>query len=166
MKFLGHSPHQILIVFPVGLLMTAVVFELIAIGTGSVEFWTVSYWLIAAGLVGGAVAAIFGLLDWWQLPNRTRANRIGILHGVGNALVLALFATSWWLRENPGAPPTPTALYLSVLGAALLLLTGWLGGELVSRLSVGVDEDAHVNASNSLRDHGVVESTTSYKDAA
>lgn len=166
MKFLGHSPHQILIVFPVGLLVTAVVFELIAMGTSRSEFWLVSYWLIASGLVGGAVAAVFGLLDWRQIPGRTRANKIGILHGAGNAAVLALFAASWWLRDDPGQPPAPIALYLSVIGAALLLLTGWLGGELVSRLSVGVDEDAHVNASNSLQDHGVIEQTTSYKDAA
>lgn len=116
MKFLGHSPHQILIVFPVGLLMTAVVFELIALGTGNAEFWTVSYWLIAAGLVGGAVAALFGLLDWRQIPHRTRANRIGILHGVGNAIVLALFAASWWLRDTPGQAPAPSAFYLSVFG--------------------------------------------------
>lgn len=116
MKFLGHSPHQILIVFPVGLLMTAVVFELIALSTGNAEFWTVSYWLIAAGLVGGAVAALFGLLDWRQIPHRTRANRIGILHGVGNAIVLALFAASWWLRDTPGQAPAPSAFYLSVFG--------------------------------------------------
>jgi len=37
---------------------------------------------------------------------------------------------------------------------------------LVARLSVGVDEEANINASNSVRDHGVIEPTTSYRDAA
>ncbi len=166
MKFLGHSVHQVLIVFPVGLLVAAVVFELIALASGSAQFWTVAYWLIAGGLVGGAVAALFGLLDWRHIPSRTRANRLGILHGVGNATVLVLFALSWWMRAAPDHVPSANALLLSFIGAGLLLVTGWLGGELVTRLSVGVDAQAHVNAPNSVRDHGVVESTTSYRDAA
>ncbi|HWK33910.1 MAG TPA: DUF2231 domain-containing protein [Hyphomicrobium sp.] len=166
MKFLGHSAHQVLIVFPVGLLLTAVIFDLIALGTGSTQFWTVSYWLLASGLVGGIVAAVFGLLDWTHLPSRTRANRIGILHGLGNAVVLLLFAASWWMRTAPGQPPASDVLTLSFIGAGLLFVTGWLGGELVARLSVGVDEEANINASNSVRDHGVIEPTTSYRDAA
>jgi uncharacterized membrane protein len=166
MKFLGHSVHQVLIAFPVGLLVTAVIFEQIALGTGSAQFWTVAYWLIAGGLLGGMAAAVFGILDWRHIPARTRANRIGMLHGLGNAAVLGLFAVSWWMRTGPGQPPPNGALLLSVSGAALLLVTGWLGGELVSRLSVGVDKQAHVNATNSVRDHGVVEPTTSYRDAA
>jgi uncharacterized membrane protein len=166
MKFLGHSVHQVLIVFPVGLLVTAVIFDLIALGTGSAQFWTVAYWLIAGGLVGGAVAALFGLLDWRHIPGRTRANRIGILHGLGNATVLVLFAVSWWMRAVPDQAPSANALLFSFIGAGLLLITGWLGGELVARLSVGVDAEAHINAPNSVRDHGVVEPTTSYRDAA
>jgi uncharacterized membrane protein len=43
------------------------------------------------------------------------------------------------------------ALVLSFAGAGLATLTGWLGGELVERLRVGVDEGAHVDAPNSLR---------------
>jgi uncharacterized membrane protein len=116
--------------------------------------------------LGGAVAALFGLLDWRHIPGRTRAYRIGILHGLGNATVLVLFAVSWWMRAAPDQAPSATALLLSFIGAGLLLVTGWLGGELVARLSVGVDAQAHLNASNSVRDHGVVEPTTSYRDAA
>jgi uncharacterized membrane protein len=39
---------------------------------------------------------------------------------------------------------------LSFMGAGLALLTGWLGGELVDRLGVGVDDGAHPNAPSSL----------------
>jgi hypothetical protein len=38
----------------------------------------------------------------------------------------------------------------SFVGVALGAITGWLGGELVERLGVGVDEDAGVNAPSSL----------------
>jgi uncharacterized membrane protein len=166
MKILGHSAHQVLIVFPVGLLITAVLFDLAALATGEAQFWIVSYWLLAAGLIGGLAAAVFGVLDWSHVPGHTRANRIGLLHGLGNATVLVLFAASWWYRGTPEQVPSTAILNLSFVGAGLLLVTGWLGGELVARLSVGVDEEAHVNASNSVRDHGIIEPTTSYKDAA
>ena len=166
MKLLGHSVHQVLVVFPVGLLITSVIFEMLALATGSAQFWVVSYWLVASGLVGGLAAAVFGLLDYARIPRRTRANRVGMLHGIGNAAVIVLFATSWLMRAAPDQTPSPNAVLLSLAGAALLLATGWLGGELVARLSIGVDEQAHVDARNSVQEHGVIESTTSYRKAA
>ena len=39
---------------------------------------------------------------------------------------------------------------LLVLGAGLALVTGWLGGELVDRLAIGVDDGANVDAPSSL----------------
>jgi uncharacterized membrane protein len=166
MKFLGHPLHQLLIVFPVGLLLTAVAFELIALWNGSSELWTVSYWLILAGLVSGLVAAIFGFLDWRHIPSSTRANRIGIYHAAGNVLVLTVFALSWWLRGEPAEAASSWSLGLALIGAGLLGLTGWLGAELIVRLGVGVDQDANVNASNSLAVHAPIEATTSIKHTA
>jgi uncharacterized membrane protein len=75
--------------------------------------------------------------------------RIGLLHGAGNVVVVALFAASWFLRTPDAAPPT-LALVLSFAAGGLAPVTGWLGGELVDRLGVGVDEGAHLNAPSSL----------------
>jgi hypothetical protein len=44
---------------------------------------------------------------------------------------------------------------LSILGTALLFVTGWLGGELVVRLGVGVDEGANANAPSCLSTEAV-----------
>ena len=121
---------------------------------------------VGVEVLGGLAAAVFGILDYRRIPAGTRANRIGTLHGLGNAAVILLFAVSWWMRTAPDQAPTTNAMLLSLVGAALLLVTGWLGGELVDRLSIGVDERAHVDASNSMSEHGVVEPTTSYKRAA
>jgi uncharacterized membrane protein len=106
--------------------------------------------MIAAGIVGGLLAAVFGLIDYLNIPNGTRAKRIGLLHGLTNVLVVALFAVSWLLRrDTPEVPPT-LALALSFVGAGAALLGGWLGGELVERLGVGVAANASLNAPNSL----------------
>lgn len=157
-KILGHPVHPMLIVFPLGLLSTAVIFDLAYVVTENADLATFSFWALAAGLVGGAGAAIFGFIDWAALPRSTRAKRVGIAHGGGNLVVLALFASSFFLRlDSAQFLPDLLPLILGILGAVLSLVTAWLGGELVYRLRVGVDDDAHLDASNSLGRDGVVE---------
>jgi uncharacterized membrane protein len=149
-KLLGHPIHQMLIVFPLGLLAMAVVFDLIALVRGTGYWSEIAYWMIASGVITGLLAAPFGLIDWLAIPSGTRAKRIGALHGVGNVLVVLMFAVSWLLRSDAPAAPGNLALILGFAAGGLALFTGWLGGELVDRLSVGVDEGAHVDAPSSL----------------
>jgi uncharacterized membrane protein len=66
-------------------------------------------------------------------------------------IVLLLFAVSWWLRRGAPQEPMMLAYILSFAGAITALVTGWLGGELVDRLAVGVDPGANVDAPSSLR---------------
>lgn len=149
-RLLGHSIHQQLIPFPLGLLFTAVVFDTIHLVTADAQWALVAYWMIAAGIVGGLLAAPFGFIDWRAIPVGTRARRVSALHGVGNLVVVALFAGSWLLRSGGEPAPATLTLVLSYSGAVLSLVTGWLGGELVDRLGVAVDEGAHLDAPSSL----------------
>jgi uncharacterized membrane protein len=150
-KLLGHPVHQMLIVFPLGLLATAVIIDVIYFVSGALLFAELSYYLVIAGLIGGVIAAPFGLIDWLAIPRNTRAKRIGALHGGGNVVVLLLFVASALLRARlPSAPPA-AAYICSFAGAALALVTAWLGGELVDRLGIGVSDGAHADASSSLR---------------
>jgi uncharacterized membrane protein len=149
-KLLGHPIHQMLVVFPLGLLGMAVVFDLLAIGLDDGYWSEIAYWMIAAGVVTGLLAAPFGTIDWLAIPRGSRAKQIGALHGAGNVVVVVLFALSWFMRGDAPASPGPLALALSLTAGCLALITGWLGGELVDRLGVGVDEGAHVNAPSSL----------------
>ena len=153
-KALGHPIHQMLIPFPFGLLATAAIFDIIYLLWGNPTMVTVSYWMIIAGIIGALAAAPFGLIDWLAIPQNTRAKSVGLLHGLGNVVVLLLFVGSWWLRYNSPSvvlyQPSTLALVLSFGGFALAGVTGWLGGELVDRLSVGVDDGANLNAPSSL----------------
>lgn len=68
-RLLGHPIHHMLIVFPLGLLATAVIVDFVYFASDALIFAEMSYYLIIAGLIGGGVAAPFGLLDWIaQLP--------------------------------------------------------------------------------------------------
>ena len=150
-KLLKHPVHPMLVVFPLGLLGTAVIFDLIAQFTGNLGLYGVSYWMIAAGIVGGLLAAIFGFMDWMGISSNTRAKKIGGYHGLGNLTVVVLFALSWWIRSNnPDQVPGGLAFTLSLLGFLLALVTGWLGGELVYRMGMAVEKGANENAPNSL----------------
>jgi uncharacterized membrane protein len=124
-KVMGHAVHQMLIVYPLGLFSTAVIFDVIHLITGGATWSIVSYWMIAAGIIGGLCAAVFGTIDWSKIP-------------------------SWWLRRPDPGNPSVVAIFLMVVGSALSLVTGWLGGELVDRLGVGVDDGAHLDAPSSL----------------
>src|SRR5689334_1746156 len=147
----GHPIHPILIVFPLGLLATAVIFDIIRMISANSMWSQVAFYMIGAGILGGLIAAVFGLVDWLGITSGTRAKRLGAIHGLGNLVVVLLFAASWWLRRDDPRAPAALALVLSFAGGALSAVTGWLGGELVDRMGVGVDDGAHLDAPSSLR---------------
>lgn len=150
-KLFGHPIHQMLIVFPLGLLVTSVIFDVIYLLTGNELLPNVAYYLISAGLIGGLAAAVFGFIDYLAIPNGTRAKRVGTWHGFGNLVVVLFFFFSWLIRRNiPGYLPDWLALLASFAGLGVGTLTAWLGGELVNRLAVGVDPGANLNAPSSL----------------
>ena len=151
-KALGHAIHPMLIVFPLGLLSTAVIFDIVYLVTDRSGFAVAAADMIAAGVVGGLVAAVFGLIDWLAVPQGTRAKRVGSLHGLGNVVVVVLFAISWLLRAGgTNWEPGGLALVFSFVGFVLAGVTGWMGGELVERLGIGVDDHSGVDAPSSLR---------------
>jgi uncharacterized membrane protein len=154
-KLLGHPIHPMLVPFPFALLATAAVFDVIGLLTSDGTFHVISFWMIAAGLLVGLAAALFGLLDFLKIADRTRAKRVALMHGLGNLVMVVLFAASWWLRLGHLDDPGLLSVLLAVAGALLLAVTGWLGGELPYRLGIGIDEGANPNASSSLSDEPI-----------
>src|SRR6188472_2656393 len=141
-KFAGHPVHPMLIVFPLGLLATAVIFDIIYLVSSNSQWTLVAYYMIGAGIIGGLAAAVFGWLDWIAIPSGTRARRVGLWHGIGNVVVVGLFILSWVLRrENPEVPPTG-AIVAGLTGVVISLATACLG--------VGVDDGAHLDSPSSL----------------
>jgi uncharacterized membrane protein len=156
-KVLGHPVHPVLIVLPIGLFSIAAICDLAYLATGNTDLAVVAYWNIGVGIVGGLLAAVFGLIDWLGIPAGTRAKQVGLWHGIGNVVIVGMMLASWLLRPGDGGyAPDVVPAVLSVLAVALALVTAWLGGELVYRLRVGVDSDAHLDASSSLDRDGLV----------
>ena len=120
----GHPIHPMIIVFPIASLAGALVTDIV-FATSREPFWAqASLWLIAAGVVTGAIAAVFGVIDF-----------------LGNSRIRSLLAIINLLMRlnNPADSIVPLGLLISALIAVLLVVTGWFGGELVYRHKVGVD---------------------------
>src|SRR5436190_15180635 len=127
-KLAGHSIHQMLIVFPLGLLATSVIFDMVGLATHDPRWSQASFVMIAGGVIGGLAAAVFGWIDWFAIPRTTRASRLGLFHGLGNVIVLTLFVASWLLRRPVPEAPSTGAFVLVLGGFLLALVTGRLGG--------------------------------------
>jgi uncharacterized membrane protein len=149
-RVMGHPIHPILVPFPIGLLTTSVIFDVVHLLAGGARWAEISFWMIAVGVVGGLLAAVFGLIDWLSIPPGTRAKMVGLGHGLSNVVMVALFALGWLLRSGAPGDPGVLPIVFSFLGVGLASLGGFLGGELVFRMGIGVAEGANPNASSPL----------------
>ncbi len=159
-KAVGHPIHPMLVVFPLGLFATSLVFDIIRAAGGGAGFTRAAFYMIAAGVIGGLAAAVFGFVDWLAIPGGTRARRIGAFHGVGNVIVTGLFIISWAVRSRDPDSFRAGAFILSLIAVLIALVTGWLGGELVDRMGVGVDGGAHLDSPSSLSHRPATEKWT------
>jgi|SRR5690242_12724523 len=149
-KAFGHAIHPIMIVFPLGLLGMAAIFDAIYLITLNRSLSTATFWMLVAGLIAGVVSALFGFIDWLNIPKKTRAKSVGLYHAIVMDVALILFAIGLYLRWDLPDRPTTIATICSFAGLAFALVGGWFGGELVERLGVSVSPDANLNAPNSL----------------
>ncbi|ABP56409.1 DUF2231 domain-containing protein [Salinispora tropica] len=152
LKVLGHPLHPMLVMFPVALLATAVLFDVVDTVGGPDFLGEVAYWNLTVGLVGGLLAAVAGTFDLLAIPTGTRAKRVALTHAAANVALILLFAAVWAVRLNADTRAAGGALIaIEIVALAILGISAWLGGELVDRLGVGVDRDADLDAPSSLR---------------
>jgi uncharacterized membrane protein len=134
----GHPLHPMLIPFPIAFFVSAFVCDLAFWQTGDAFWATAALWLLGAGLVMAALAAVVGLIDVLSEP-RIQALNDAWWHAGGNVLAVLIELVNWYLRYTSGeAAIVPTGLVLSLLVVCILLFTGWKGWNLVYRYRVGV----------------------------
>jgi uncharacterized membrane protein len=151
--FAGHSVHAMLIAFPLGLLATSVLWDILALVTHHPRWEIVAFWSIFAGVAGALLAAVPGFIDWLAIPRGTRARELGAYHLVMNLAVIALFTVSLIGRwQTPGGYELagPGWMILGWLGVGFAVVSSWLGGELVETLGISVSDGANPDAPSSL----------------
>ncbi len=142
----GHPIHPMLIPFPVAFFVATLVCDLVFWGTGNAAWATAAIWLLGAGIVMAALAAVAGLTDVIGEP-RIRALSDAWWHAGGNIVVVLIEIYNWYARYSHGTEAIlPTGLVLSVTVVGILLFTGWKGWEMVYRHRVGVADRGEMPA--------------------
>jgi uncharacterized membrane protein len=141
-KFVGHPLHPAMIIFPLALTTMALIFDSIGLVSGRQQWRREARHALIAGTIGGLLAAPSGLMDWLSLPLERPVKSYGLIHGLGNVLLLAINGLNIGLRGG-AAEPSPARrnaeVGLSVLANILAFGTGWLGGQLSYRFAIGVE---------------------------
>lgn len=134
----GHPIHPMLVPLPIGFLVGALLSDIGYVTTTN-PFWPeASRWLLLGGIVFGALAAVFGLIDFLTIPY-VRSRTAAWVHFIGNATVIVLSLINLISRPSELQSGVPTSgLVLSLIVVVILLVTGWLGGELSYRYRIGV----------------------------
>jgi uncharacterized membrane protein len=136
---MGHPVHPILQAIPASALPASTTFDVLARISGDEEGLSrAARYSLIFGLAGAAGAAATGVLDYYEIENRP-VRRIALYHGLANAALIACYIAS--LRRRKDKRADDKALLLSILGASLIGLSGYFGGELVYEHGVRVGED-------------------------
>ena len=138
-SFKGHPLHPIIVPLPIGLWIFSIVSDLIfKFGYGGPVWNDVAFYTLAGGIVGALIAALPGLIDLLSLEN-PKTKSIAVWHMVINLLAVVLYCVNLWLRIHR-APGDNLPIILSVIGIVLIIISGWLGGELVYVRGVAVQQ--------------------------
>lgn len=137
----GHPIHPMLIPFPVAFFVATFVCD-VAFWQSANPFWaTAALWLLGAGLVMAALAAVAGLVDFVG-EKRIRDLNDARLHAGGNIVAVLIALYNFYTRYAQGPEAVvPTGIIMSLIVVLILLFTGWKGWEMVYRHRVGVADD-------------------------
>lgn len=136
----GHPLHPVMVPLPIGAFVGAIASDVAYAATADPFFARASRLLAGTAVVTGLAAGAVGAMDFLG-RSRVRSHRAAWVHAGGNVLALGIGAASVAVRgrTRDERRRVPVAgLAMSLAAGAVLLVTGWLGGELSYRHRIGV----------------------------
>jgi len=144
-----HPLHPILVLIPVGAWITSFVLDVVFLATANTFWFVAAMWVMIVGIGGALVAATTGFIDLFTLQMSREPKNIGLWHMTLNLTITALYiinvlAVRWPVLASPistGIVPGDSiswAFGLNLISVVLLLVSGWLGGEMIYRWGVAV----------------------------
>ena len=137
----GHPLHPMLVPFPIAFFVGTLGADFMYLRDGDPFFFMMTEWLLGAGIAMALVAALAGFTDFLG-EARIRALAIAWGHFLGNLGVVLIEAFNFYRRwsSGPGAVEG-LGIMLSLAAVLLMLVTGWLGWEMVYRKHVAVADE-------------------------
>lgn len=140
-KWLKHPLHPILIHFPVGLFVLSLLLDLTNLIFGvSNALVLAAFYTMSLGIIMALLASIAGLADWYDIRADHPAKKIATQHmwlNLGMMLVYALNINLRYPSLNDIQTPI-LPFVLSLLGAGIIGVSGYLGGTMVFDEGIGV----------------------------
>jgi uncharacterized membrane protein len=137
-NLMGHPLHPILVTLPIGFFIATFLFDIVYWQSGTEMWATAALWLLGAGLIAAALAAVAGLIDFMG-DGRIRQINDAWQHAIGNVILVLLQAFNFYWRYRHGSiAVVPLGLCFSLIAVLIMAFTGWKGGELVFRHRVAV----------------------------
>lgn len=132
-----HPIHAMLVPFPIVFFVSTLASDLMFWLAEDISWYFASKWLLGAGIAMALLAAIAGLIDFLG-ERRIRDLGVARWHLAGNLLIVLIEAINWYRRYRDVETVIFSGLVLSAIAVALMLITGWLGWEMIARHRVGI----------------------------
>jgi nitrite reductase/ring-hydroxylating ferredoxin subunit/uncharacterized membrane protein len=133
--WLGHPLHPALTALPTGAVATAMALDTASVLPGrAAAMRDAARLALGVGIIGSLGAAATGVTDWQYTHEESR--RIGIIHGLMNAVATGLYAVSWWDRRRGRHFQ---GIATTAMGYGLTMSSGYLGAALVYGSGLGVN---------------------------
>ena len=127
----GNPLHPLLASVPFTCFTGALLTDIAYWRSLNMQWANFSAWLLAAGLFVAVFAVIVALVDFLS-DRRVRALGGAWMYAGGNALALVLAIVNSFIHSRDAyTSVVPTGLILSALTVLIMLVTGWMGWELV-----------------------------------
>lgn len=138
MAIAGHPLHAMMVTFPIAFLMSVAATDVVWIISQD-PFWArLSLWLVGAGAISGSAAALAGTVELLLIPG-VRRRGVSWSHFVAGITLISVAFTNWYLRLAGSEDMIlPWGFALSLLGAVLVGIAGWLGANLVFDHRIGI----------------------------
>jgi nitrite reductase/ring-hydroxylating ferredoxin subunit/uncharacterized membrane protein len=132
--WMRHPLHPAVTDVPLGAWTVAVALDAADAVRGDDKYADGADAAVVVGLVGAVGSALTGLTDWHKTDGKAR--RLGLVHGLLNVGVTALFTASWALRRSGNRDAGKAC---SLAGFLVSGVSAYLGGSLVNVEKIGVD---------------------------
>jgi uncharacterized membrane protein len=150
----GHPVHPMLVPIPIGLWIFTLTSDIVFAVTGDSRWEATAFFTLAGGIAGAPLAAVPGLFDLLGLRD-AHQRQIGIFHMSLNLAIVVVQAINFALRATGTHAGVPLTMALSALSVVSLLLSGWLGGQLVHVLGVTQPHRLESRSSHPVTDDGL-----------
>ena len=136
----GHPLHPMVIPFPIAFFVSVFACDIALKSSGNPAWATAALWLLGAGLIMAAIAALLGLTDFFG-EARIRELNDAWWHAGINVLAVLLSLYNFYIRYADPTAAGTKGLIVSLIVVCLLLVSGWKGWEMVYRHHVGVSDE-------------------------